>query len=236
MGRKYTENETVVALSNALKEKEKLYAARCINWTGLCRDTRRPYTEIIAEQLLCRDIQAMFAGLTIERKQPYFVQHDGRSNEESNRYEEHLAKRLVREGKTLGTLGKFIDYQIPLKNRKVVSEGKIDLVSVSEGAVYCIELKACGNKETLLRAALEIETYYHQLSKEKFLNELQWKYPDGALINKKNIRKAVLLVEGCQAYIDAKQMSGSQLESLLKKMGIRVSLMKTAVVLEEEKL
>lgn len=152
--RSYIEEETRGKLDKELKEKLQndialLYKAKCINWTGLCKDTKRPYSEVIAEYLLSVDgfdIRTKFSQLSvIPREKDYIVAHTGKKIGKSNRFEENLAKGLVRENKTLGALGNLVDYQIPLKSKRSDRAGKIDLVSISANAVHCIELKAFGN-------------------------------------------------------------------------------------------
>ena len=70
--------------------------------------------------------------------------------------------------------GKVFDYQIPLKESRKDRFGEIDLVAQSGSSIKLLELKIDGKgKETLLRALLEIYTYYKLLvgSVKKFITD-----------------------------------------------------------------
>ncbi|WDC83370.1 hypothetical protein PL321_11465 [Caloramator sp. mosi_1] len=60
------------------------------------------------------------------------------------------------------------------KTQKDDGVGKIDLISKSKNSIWLIELKCYkhkdkeANEETLLKAALEIATYYQWLDKVNF--------------------------------------------------------------------
>ena len=61
------------------------------------------------------------------------------------------------------------DYQIPLNDERKDKLGDVDLVSYNEKTktLFLIELKYKRNKETLLRASLEIFTYYKSADIDK---------------------------------------------------------------------
>lgn len=95
------------------------------------------------------------------------------------------------------------------------------ITSASE-SVYIVELKYIGNKETLLRAILEIWTYYKQLSKVNFLKSFKLLKQNKI----EDIRKAVLLSVDCNAYNEAKELSKRpKLKQLAKALVIDIFLL-----------
>lgn len=160
------------------------------------------------------------------RERPYIQKsHDGKTAgdaERSNREEEHIALALFRKSeydhKTFAHIGKIVDYQTPLK--KAQSDkgiGKIDLLSYngSTKTLYLLELKRAKSKERLLRAALEIYTYYKLLVKDKIIAELSKKQMDV-----KNIKPAVLLFEGSPAYNEYVKQESHKTIELMEKLDV----------------
>jgi hypothetical protein len=177
--------------------KEKLinninlfYKSAFLNYSGKTLDTKEEYTEVIADELVNNydRISQPWKNLPIRKTKSFNMSHDGFSNVKSRlkkfgklEYcEKLLAIALFNSGQTY-CLGKILDYEVPLKEKqKPYDLGKIDLVSVDDNtqAVRLIELKIKnkgGTDETLLRAVLEIYTYYklikHSESQGKFLQD-----------------------------------------------------------------
>jgi hypothetical protein len=77
-------------------------------------------------------------------------------------------------------LGNVIDYQVPLLAGRIDRQlsdildnknaGEIDLVSILDSKINLIEYKTPDSKEPMLRAILEIITYYIKVSRSKALN------------------------------------------------------------------
>ncbi len=213
--------DTVEVLECELKNAKKLYNSRCINWKGKTLDSKEYYTEVISRELLKAEKLVLLGKIDQINRVNYNVDtHDGKHNGNTNRDEEIFAMRL--KGKKLEKLGLVIEYQVPLKEKRSDDAGKIDLVTSANKSVYIVELKYIGNKETLLRAILEIWTYYKQLNKVNFLKSFK--------LLKKNktndIRKAVLLSEDCNAYNVAKELSNRpELKQLAKALDVVIFLL-----------
>ncbi|MGL4942244.1 MAG: hypothetical protein ACRC46_03515 [Thermoguttaceae bacterium] len=126
-------------------------------------------------------------------------------------------------------IGKILDYETPLKKegRSETGErigkgvGKIDLISYNENKnfVYLLELKIKGNKDTdtLLRATLEIYTYWKMLQHDKLIKEfddLNQKSPEP------EIKKAVLLFKDCTAYNQYCSETSPNTIALMEKLGV----------------
>ena len=103
--------------------------------------------------------------LGICRSNPYNQKHDGKSGKStSNRLEEIKAIHIWEQGKQKGIpgIGKILDYQVPLKDKRTDKAGKIDLLAYDEqkGILRILELKIYDNEnDSLLRTVLEGETY-----------------------------------------------------------------------------
>jgi len=149
-----------------------LYKDKMVNYSGKTSDTNERYADIITDTLL-KNITIFDSIECVPRKNSYKIDsHDGTiKNLKSNRVEEKIALNLYK--KNFDDPGIFIDYQVPLKNSKNNRLGKIDLVSLKDNTYTIIELKKGGNKESLLRCALEIMTYYQRLDKKKYIEDLK---------------------------------------------------------------
>jgi hypothetical protein len=157
---KKTKDQTINDLRKELLKVEDLYRSGCVNWTGTTSDSKELYTEIIANELL-QEIDKFDKIKRVTREATYFVPGHANIfiNSRSNRDEEKFAKKLVNQD--LGSLGRIKDYQIPLNDERKDKLGDVDLVSYNEKTktLFLIELKYKRNKETLLRASLEIFTH-----------------------------------------------------------------------------
>jgi hypothetical protein len=207
--------ETVEVLEHKRKNAKNLYMSNCVNWKGKTSDNKEYYTEVISRELLKNEnINLLNRIPQIDRENYNVGTHRGLHRGDTNRAEEIFAMRL--KGKRLRELGLVIDYQIPLKRKRSDDAGKIDLITTTDKFVYLIELKYADNKETLLRAILEIWTYYRYLNRENFLNSF------GLPIQIK-IRKAVLLGMGSNAYKEARDLKNRpELKKLAKKLRVDI--------------
>lgn len=231
---KYSKQQTIDEQIKELVEIENLYKANCVNWKGTTNDTNELYSEIIAHELL-RRITEFENVAKVSRKKTYC-----RENHciieidicKSNREEENFAKRIT--GLELENLGLIKDFQVPLKDTSSdTGLGKIDLISYRERdkILFVIELKYAGNKDTLLKALLEIYTYYKTVDKSKLVNDfiLSQEFHSTRKFrqvksNEIKIVPAVLLTEGCNSYDELEEMEVGQrpyLKALSLALGIK---------------
>ena len=191
---------------------KSLYQMACVNWTGKTKeDDKDPggeyYSEIIAANVL-NDDELLNIPIGDRRDDFKFEGHDGKTkNETSSRMEERFCLDRYNHRDTEKTpFGKVINYQVNIiKGTKI----NVDLVAYDdkEDTLWLIEVK--GHKgespETLLRCALEIETYYRCLEdcKDKLLTTLKSadKKEDGISLKTK-IKKAVWVPVNSQAAKD----------------------------------
>jgi Holliday junction resolvase-like predicted endonuclease len=214
--------ETDEVLEHELKNAKNLYKSKCINWKGKTLDSKEYYTEVISRELLKGEKLVLLEKINQVNRGNYNVDttHNGQHNGDTNRAEEIFAIKL--KGKKLEKLGLVIEYQVPLKEKSSDDAGKIDLVTSTNKSVYIVELKYIGNKETLLRAILEIWTYYKQLNKVNFLNSFNLMKQNKA----EDIKKAVLLSVGCNAYKEAKELNKRpELKQLAKALDVDIFLL-----------
>lgn len=145
--------------------------------TGEKKITENLYTERIAKSILEHDLLTEWNSLMPVREN-HFVPDHSKECEciiSTNRKEEILAKLLYRQGDVVG-LGKILDYQTPLKEKKADSYGKIDLLSYNkkDNLISIVELKyrPSVSDETLLRCILEAYTYYKLLMLDQVKQKL----------------------------------------------------------------
>lgn len=231
----YTEAQTIDAIKNAMAGGfNYLYNAQCLNWIGKTSDTKKPYTEVIANELINSGYVTGLKGLKSISRASYSSPNHRiiKINIDSNRKEENIAKVLYilfsdKSGRKLGELGNIFDYQVPLNKVRTNRAGKIDLVSYNPGSpkVWLIELKNEGNKETLLRCMLEIATYYQILDRTQFVkNYALLKSADANWIH-----KAVLVFEDSDLSNDLEDMKNGnrpKLQELSDLLGIEFFILR----------
>lgn len=227
MGIKYSAEKTRDHLAKVIKNIEGLYKDKCINWAGKIKgENKEYYSEIIAKFLKEEGIKNKLFQIqkNLIGRKDYNPYHDGKTQSKTNRQEEIFAKELFNSKREFANLGEIIEYQIPLKGKQKDKAGKIDLISYNENPkrAYIIELKFGYNKETLLRAVLEISTYYYQLSRENFLDSFS-KYKG---LRPEHIKKAVLLCESTNSYNEAKDLKNRpELKKLIEELDVKIFLM-----------
>lgn len=218
MARAYSQQDTIERLEDALKDIGTLYKAGCLNWKGNTKEGLT-YSEVIAEHLLKLRVKKALSRISPIKREDYNVEHDGIIRNDSNRHEDKFAIGVL--NKDLSFLGRIINYQVPLKKRQSDKVGKIDLIAYRENPndALIVELKFKDNKETLLRAALEISTYYHILFHENFIAY----YEKVKGLKPRNIRKALLLGEDTQSYKDARNLENlSNVRRLLQDLELEI--------------
>lgn len=165
---RYTRDE----VEEILKIKS-LYQMACVNWKGTTAKSKTNgggeyYSEIIAESIL-KDESLLNPPCGKARNSFKFL-HDGSTkNPDSSRKEERFClEKYKKRNSELSPFGKIINYQV---NIFVGTKINVDLVAYDEKSdtLWLIEVKGNNGKsdETLLRCALEIETYYRCLKPQK---------------------------------------------------------------------
>lgn len=67
--------------------------------------------------------------------------------------------------------GQLIDYEVPLKNKRNDGTGNIDFISMKNGKLWMVEIKKYTSDESILKALLEIQSYYQIVDKEKLIKD-----------------------------------------------------------------
>ncbi len=217
MSNKKTRQEIFDEIDIAKNDMDNFYKKNFINYRGKTKNTNEYYTEIVAEWLL-QDTENYLDKITkISRETSYkTLTHNGKiGNENTNRYEEVLAKKLF-QLKKFKEIGEIIDYQTPLKNKKTDTAGKIDLLAYDKekNILRILELKTFESMETMLRCVLEAYTYFKIVDTKKLLSDFGLPYDT-------EVRAAVLVFKNGFQHNDMKS-GRNNLEKLIKKLGIEI--------------
>lgn len=167
----YTREYIIQKCEDAFKDKKTFYKQPFINYRGKTEDTDEYFTEVIAE-FICNNIADFIGGIeTITREETYKTEgHDGVIKDaDSGREEEIIAMKMF--DKIYDFVGKMIDYQTPLKNKRSDEAGKIDLLAYDGKTLRILELKKPDSDETMLRCVLEGYTYWKTVDKPKLLTD-----------------------------------------------------------------
>lgn len=168
----YTQNGIIKKCSDAMIDIGTFYKREFINYRGVTTDTKRLYTEVVADFIIEHIDDFKNRIPPIKRESSYkTASHDGNFDPRSNRVEEIIAMKIFNQCKnsTLDHIGTVIDYQTPLKNEREDNAGKIDLLSDDGKQLIILELKKPDSDETMLRCVLEGYTYLKTVDKAKLL-------------------------------------------------------------------
>ena len=195
-----------------------LYKEKFINRTGWTTDGKKYYSDILSKIIISENVYGNSNIDKITRVNSYNVDHDGDTkNDDGDKNnikkdsEPVIAKKLF--NRNLGDLGKIVGYEIPLKNsKKDKGLGKIDLISIKDEIIYLIELKKPSNDESILRAILEIQTYFEQLDSNKFKNDFQF--------NDNELKKAILIFDNSKQHKMLKEMKKLTKSATLELLNI----------------
>lgn len=237
MAHKYTKNQVIQTLQKALQNIKTLYMQSFLNRTGKTSDSDKElYSEIIANYLLNNSINYQLSKLPPIMRQGHYPLHTKiEINPRSKRYEDKYSQYLVSQKMKLDQIGEIIGYQIPLKSSGTDKAGKIDLISKSENGINLIEFKHGRNKETLLRAVLEIATYDRLFNCQENLAKLN-KCLGQELTTP--IRRLVVVSDETTAAKEAKDlMLGNRpnLKKLIELLNVQVFILKISKI-EVEKV
>jgi hypothetical protein len=171
---KHSREDVKKMMDKAAQDMGTFYRQEFVNYQGETIDLpSEPYSELIAKYLL-NNLSLWEKIKSTTRPSSYNAGHEGIKPDDkpTNQKEKWLAKSMW--AKTYhGSIGKVIDYEIPLNPTKQDGFGEIDLISVPDPShLYLIELKKRDNVETFLRCALEIYTYFKIVDKTKLTHDL----------------------------------------------------------------
>ncbi|MDO4545179.1 MAG: hypothetical protein Q4C25_03395 [Bacillota bacterium] len=205
MSIKYNYNEIIDMIGAKIDEDAgSFYRNKAVNYRGEVRHSDEKYSEVVAKHIY--DLEKQGKGLKIDKvdhskeKETIGILHKREhiSFNNTNRNEENIAKSMVKQrSKFISKTGKemeAVDYQVPVNRVYHSGDGKIDLIAKGDHRVTICELKDNKSEETLLRALLEIETYFRKVSEEKLK-----KCYDAEIVE-----KAVIIFANTRPYNDLK--------------------------------
>lgn len=173
----YTRKNIIDKCKNAFVDIKTFYKKPFINYGGKTTDTNEYYTEIIAE-FLYNNLDEYISGIPeITRETTYKTpSHTGEFDINTPREEEKIAMEMFKQsmsGVDYDFIGKIIDYQTPLKNKKTDVAGKIDLLSYDGNCLIILELKKPDSEESMLRCVLEGYTYLKTVDSAKLIKDFE---------------------------------------------------------------
>ena len=186
--RVYKEADVRKEVQAKLQENlNSFYGVGILNYEGTTVDTEKNLSEVIADELIRNYDQVSKIGkdALIRRTKSFNRNHKGVATVKARiqrfgclEYNEKLLAIALYNSKKGYCLGEIFDYEVPIKEKQTEKYGRIDLVATDtiNQSVKLIELKIKPknkNGETLLRALLEVYTYYKLISDsfDKFVED-----------------------------------------------------------------
>ena len=221
-------------MTMALKQEEleKRLRERGDNYLyQISQITAKTYTEAIISYVLNYEIEnnQLINVKMINRKDSgkpkCYIDAHGETNREakSNRVEEIIVIDMFEKYKNSvhPVFGQIIDYQIPLKGSLHDKAKAIDFINYKNGNLYLTEIKAPGSTESVLKAILEIQTYYQVLDKKTLTDEIKAKREISVDIE--NIKKCIAVFENTLAAEQLK--TNDKIKELIKLFDIEVKIL-----------
>jgi hypothetical protein len=136
--------------------------------------------------------------------------HDGHQGDDTMNKHMYRINRLDKEGTVDYSLGRIVDYDVPLKRGgdSPIEVGNLSLISETMDKLYIMNTKQRRNEESLLRVILETITKFDMISRRQLLQDYnestinKFKYYH----TKDDIIPAVVLFEGTRAYQEFKSL------------------------------
>jgi|GEM_PF-7026594 len=229
MSKKYSEEKFLDLVTNTgAWGKKDLYQQPFVNFIGETMDSKRKYTEILAQKLYNDEIKINVTKIDASKEKITSAPLHSQGNVKYSLYkptdvkrnEENIAKRIFElrcSTEQGGDEYVVVDFQVPVNRVNHSKDGKIDLILITEQGAIIGELKDNKSSESLLRAILEVETYYHKVSHDKLKK----------CYNKIFVGKAVLLFEGTRPFEEFKSEDYEWAKKLLGRLDIVVLLVKS---------
>ena len=169
------------------------YLSDTVQRTGKTTDTERDYNEVVAEFLYENKFieKDNFTGVKqITKKAPYQVH---------TKFSPAACYLSLHFEEKFGTI---VESEIELGNYPDDKAGVVDLITYKKDTdeLNLIEFESDYSENTLLSAALKIQTHYQTIDKEKLVNDFYSK--EDSPISSKNpqIKKVLVLLKGSNAY------------------------------------
>lgn len=218
--RKYTKKVTTEKIDKVFASNDvtKLYGESFIKWNGITGDTNEEYQEIFAEYIFHKLVDnklPMIAPSGVENYCEHERKYVARNNEEGVQRDYYFGIRKLDD-----SYGVPVWFELQTGEK---GQGKgIDLV-------YCInntqelnifELKY-NSEEPLLRAILEIQTYYQRVNWSKAFNDLKQAKENKDKIfcsSVSKINKYILANKGCACLYNKYEAIKDATDSYVKKL------------------
>ena len=160
---------------------------------GKTSDTNEDYTEVVGAFLLENGFieKDNFTGVKqITKKAPYQVHT--KFSPAACYLSLHLEEKF----------GTIIESEMELGNYPDDKAGVVDLITYKKDTdeLNLIEFESDSSENTLLSAALKIQTHYQTIDKEKLVNDFYSKEDSPILSKNPQIKKVLVLLKGSNAY------------------------------------
>ena len=181
---------------------------------GKTSDTNENYTEVVGAFLLeNRFIEKdNFTGIKqISKKEPYYAHT--KFSPASCYLSLHLDEKF----------GTIVESEIELGNYPDDKAGIVDLIAYKKDTdeLYLIEFEPNYSENTLLSAALKIQTHYQTIDKEKLVNDFYSKEDSPIPSKNPQIKKVLVLLNGSNAYSEYKE-NRPNVSKIIKYLQIEV--------------
>ena len=236
MAKDYTEEQIKVEFLNGEKNRRP-YQYDCVKRNGPRSKSKKPYIETIAELILKEEEKGIWP--YTENVKTDFCYSDERDDLEPARRskEKGLCRRWFKNKSfnndhVEDVIGLPAEFELNIEEKHKVN---VDLISYKDETIYLIEVKGNGtgeytSSESLLRAILEIKTYYESIKDKlhSIAHTCRDKHKLG-LQNASKLRMAILVPENSAASRQFNNPRFPNVNKLLEKWKIEFLTFKEKV-------
>ena len=156
----------------------------------------------------------------IEREDDYNPRHmPNKDKMRSDNFmvsEKWLVKNMFLGNIQQSAFGKLVEYEIPLNAKQDDGTGDIDFMSIKNGRLWLVEIKNYTSGEGILKAILEVQSYYQIVNREKMLADFN-------LPLDTEIKKVVVVFDDTTASRQIKNKK--KMQELLKMLEVKVLIL-----------
>jgi len=174
MGNEQYTRDRLITEFNKVEDIRFFYSKNFMTNRGFATDTKEYFPEIAAEWVI-KNLEKFKQIAPNCRKSSYFSRsRDGHSDRPEAQSEKQLAIKMFNQEGGIPGVGVIVDYQTPLKNKRIDKFGEIDLLAydADQKILRILELKIPDSKEPILKCVLEAYTYLKLVDRVKLIRDL----------------------------------------------------------------
>lgn len=159
---------TSLVLDTIENNINSLHNQHFVNRRTTTGDTKEAFSQVLAKILL-ENLEKLEEISIINKKTPYDIKE---SDLKIGWIYSDEKKDILKDmyNKNYNTMGKVLEYQMPIEDNTLNSKN-LDLLTLNDENLYLIEYKLIDTKDTLIKGILDIFTFYKNIDINRLLSD-----------------------------------------------------------------